>query len=431
MNAETGSDSGPKPPTEAEDRPARAEAGSSPSTHKREENAIQARRRRRKVRAEPPVLEQGEPSSPAAARAPSGRPSAKPETTESDPWTVPQSVRDRFVQHGNRFYFPDGAAAFRDLGRKLTTPSENTEVVRSLIEIARARGWSEVKVTGTERFRQEAWQQARLAGLGVRGYQPTHEEQARLVRTLARGLGRSITGEGSPRQAAPEPPESVPPSQGESIASIRRPTEVERLSGILVRHGRANYRHDAREDVSYFVRLQTTQGTRDIWGRDIERALQKSLTQPQIGDEIVLQRSGRDPVTVRRNERDGDGSTVRRPVAAFRTRWTIEKRSFFDERAAAAEIVRNEAVTPQEGVRASPTLAGTYLGIRAAELVADKTLSRLQDRRRFVAKVREALAWGMEHGYPPPRVKVRIPEAERTLQRSSRTREPGTPDIAR
>src|SRR5262249_49762571 len=79
---------------------------------------------------------------------------------DTDPWTVPQSVRDRFMQDGHRFYFPDGAPAFKDRGRRLTTASENTQVVYSLIEIARSRGWTEVSVSGTERFRQQAWQQA-------------------------------------------------------------------------------------------------------------------------------------------------------------------------------------------------------------------------------------------------------------------------------
>jgi hypothetical protein len=55
--------------------------------------------------------------------------------------TVPPEIERRFVRVGREFYFPDGARAFSDRGRKLTTPSENTEVIRSLIEIARARGW--------------------------------------------------------------------------------------------------------------------------------------------------------------------------------------------------------------------------------------------------------------------------------------------------
>jgi hypothetical protein len=42
------------------------------------------------------------------------------------------------------------------------------------------------------------------------------------------------------------------------------------------------------------VRLQTQDGTREIWEKDIERAVARSLTQPQIGDNVVLQRTGRD-----------------------------------------------------------------------------------------------------------------------------------------
>ena len=182
------------------DRPPRTQ--SAPHTES-DGNSIQASRRRR-LRHAPGVSDETPAPQPRASdtllRA---QPGSKPGGTESDPWTVPQSVRDRFVQDGNRFYFPDGAAAFRDLGRKLTTGSENTEVVHSLIEIAQARGWSEVKVAGTERFRQEAWRQARLAGLGVRGYQPTHDEQARVVRTFARSLGRSMRPEEDIRAEAP------------------------------------------------------------------------------------------------------------------------------------------------------------------------------------------------------------------------------------
>ena len=136
----------------------------------------------------------GEAAPPEAA-APSAAASAATasplQRADTDPWTVPQSVRDRFVQDGHRFFFPDGAPAFKDLGRRLTTASENTQVVHSLIQIAHSRGWTEVTVTGTERFRQEAWRQARLAGLGVRGYRPSEAEQAQLIRAMGRDLLRS------------------------------------------------------------------------------------------------------------------------------------------------------------------------------------------------------------------------------------------------
>src|SRR5437870_128272 len=139
-------------------------------------NAIQASRKPRKDRASrgaPAAAAEGAPA-PSAAAAP---PASARQRADSDPWTVPQSVRDRFVQDGHRFFFPDGAPAFKDLGRRLTTSSENTQVVHSLIEIAHSRGWTGVTVTGTERFRQEAWRQARLAGLAVRGYRSRDVER--------------------------------------------------------------------------------------------------------------------------------------------------------------------------------------------------------------------------------------------------------------
>src|SRR6185437_13919860 len=130
---------------------------------------------------DPPRTRQG------SERAAEGVPSAASASLRNgaDSSSVPQAVRDRFIQDGRRYYFPDGAPAFKDLGKRLTTQSENTEVVHSLIEIADARGWSEITVSGTERFRREAWRQARLAGLEVRGYKPTSVEQAQLIRALA------------------------------------------------------------------------------------------------------------------------------------------------------------------------------------------------------------------------------------------------------
>ena len=381
-------------------------------TRAAEINAIQATRRPRKSRAlaASAAVDDRKPRAPEelpAAPAPGGGTAHLPRG-DSDPWTVPQSVRDRFVQDGHRFYFPDGAAAFKDLGRKLTTPSENTQVVHSLIEIAHSRGWTEVTVTGTDRFRQEAWRQARIAGLNVRGYQPSDLEQTQLIRALARTLARpgertdALSSESAPaalRPVTPTPPESVEP--------VTSPVpSKERISGKLLDHGRDAYRHNPDEGPSYFARIQTRDGAREFWGKDIERALSKSLTQPQVGDEVILQRNGRDSVTVRRRERDGEGALRERAVEAYRNRWVLEKREFFEQRAVAAKTVHDETVSPREAVRRHPELAGTYLNLRAAELAA-RSLRDPQDQHRFVAQVRGALADAVERGDPLPPVRLR------------------------
>lgn len=376
-------------------------------------NAIQASRKPKKdptAQSAPTVATQGE-GAPAA-----GSPAAAStlKHADSDPWTVPQSVRDRFVQDGHRFFFPNGEAAFKDLGRKLTTASENVQVVRSLIEIAHSRGWTEVTVTGTERFRQEAWRQARLGGLQVKGFRPSDAEQAQLVRALARRLSRPADSV----SADPEPETPTPP---EARREEPTPSKEERHVGRLLDHGKDTYLHDPDAEPSYFVRLGLAGGYREVWGKDLERAVAKSLTQPEIGDEVILQRTGRDNVTVKRAERDAQGQVVEKEIETYRNRWVLEKREFFEQRAEAAQIVRDEAIGPREAVRDRPELAGTYLNLRAAELAAQR-LRDPEDQKRFVAQVRGALAAGIERGEPLQPVRLRE-RTSRPMQRESAPRE--------
>src|ERR1700686_1848581 len=169
-------------------------------------------------------VESSRPPEGPARRAPTSRavPAALP---------VPQVVRERFVQVRNHYYFPDGARAFTDRGNRLTTPSENTEVIRSLVAIAKAREWNEITVRGTERFRKAAWFAARLAGLEVRGYRPSEVEQAHLVRRLGRQNGVAA-GEHPDR----EPPEPKRMTDEEASPRRHRPGL---LTGRLIAHGRA------------------------------------------------------------------------------------------------------------------------------------------------------------------------------------------------
>ncbi|MBS0377214.1 MAG: hypothetical protein JSS29_01910 [Proteobacteria bacterium] len=311
-------------------------------------------------------------------------------------------MRDRFIQEGNRFYFRDGHEAFKDRGRKLTTASENTQVVSSLVDIARSRGWSEVSVTGTEVFRREVWQQARLAGLEVRGYHASDAERTQLVRALARR-----------REAAPEVTDSISPEapRGAPQAPERDPKR-EPIRGKLVDHGRDFYRHDPNEAPSYFVRLQTPKGPREVWGKDIERAVAQSLSQPKEGDDVVLQRVGSDAVTVRRQIRDEEGALREAPLATARNRWALETEEFLNQRGTAARVVRDSAVKAKDAVRQHPELAGTYLNLRAAQIAA-RVFRDPQDQRQFVERVRLGLARDIERGEPLQPVYLRGPARTR------------------
>lgn len=378
----------------------------------------------RRLRSDP--FAEKRPRAPQSSRASSGQ-----QETAKDAHAVPDEIKRRFVQVGNKYHFPDGARAFTDHGNRLTSSSENSEVIKSLISIAQVRGWSDITISGTDRFKKDAWFAARLAGLDVRGYSPTDFEQGRLVRTLARTQAPPMSS------AAPDlSPSSSSPSRGGGVVPRARadedraeaplaPRERQRSLqvGRLVDYGAAPYLHDPHNAMSYFVRIETSDGEREVWGVDLQRALKDSLTRPRIGDEIGVRALRRDAVQIRRSEHDAAGRVVgEKTLEAHRNAWILEKRDFFRERAQAARVVRDSTVDRHMAVKQHPELLGTYLQLHAAELAA-KTLRNPEDQRRFVASVRAALADSVARGEPLPPVPLKESTTERREPHAAKARQ--------
>src|SRR6478672_715540 len=62
---------------------------------------------------------------------------------------VPDAVAQRFLRIGDQYYFPDRTLAFADSGTRLKVRTHNLEVVHAVVAIMQARGWQQVRVTGT------------------------------------------------------------------------------------------------------------------------------------------------------------------------------------------------------------------------------------------------------------------------------------------
>lgn len=95
---------------------------------------------------------------------------------------IPEGVKKRYLQVGNRFYFeknPD-QLAFEDKGNKLNTKSNGVTVAAALVEIAHSRGWTEIKVKGSEEFRRSVWLKANFQGIECKGYVPKEADLATL-----------------------------------------------------------------------------------------------------------------------------------------------------------------------------------------------------------------------------------------------------------
>lgn len=215
------------------------------------------------------------------------------------------------------------------------------------------------------------------------------------------GMGRRPTEQshGGTKPSTPRQRDSTRPSRGGQL-----------VIGRLTEHGRAHYQFRAREDLSYYLKLLTSQGERTLWGKDLERALITGETKPKVGDLVGARRVARRTVTITSRERNAEGRIVRQQEQhAHRTRWVVEKVKFFAERARLARQLREEQLEVRESVRAHPELKSTFLSLRAAEAFADQRITDPKDRERFLELVRGAMAGSIRKGAPLPSVKLRDP----------------------
>jgi len=333
-----------------------------------------------------------------------GRRSAQAAAASVRTLRVPDSVQERFIQIGNKFHFPDGTEAFTHEGNRLTTRSENAVVIQSMVAIAREQGSGPITVGGTEFFKKEAWFAASLAGLEVRGYQPTDFERERLARSLAARRSPGPPDAAAPPAAAPpapKAPESGRPAEPRSQAS-------DLIVGRLVDHGAAPYGHDPKQPMSYFVRVETARGDREIWGVDLERAFRQSLSTPGIGDEIGVRSVGRQPVTVLAPKLDALGrETGQAPIDTHRNQWIVERKDFLDVRQRMAQVLRDTTLAAVDAVRRFPELEGSHLQLQMGRALAEKQFRDTAQREQFVDHLRAHIAQRIEFGQPLEPVMLR------------------------
>lgn len=112
-----------------------------------------------------------------------------------DPEASPEAVRRRYLARAGQYFFRDrnNVLAFEDKGVKIATRAEDPVVAESMVELAIAKGWKELKVTGSESFRRTVWLESARRGMTVRGYEPKPQDELQLKETLSRSAPVSST----------------------------------------------------------------------------------------------------------------------------------------------------------------------------------------------------------------------------------------------
>lgn len=285
-----------------------------------------------------------------------------------------------------------GRVAFSDAGKALSTEREDKATIRAMIEVATTKNWKEITVSGTDDFRRQAWIEASLSGMKVRGYEPREADKEILAdlqlrnkptnvitvadKELNRDQGQDHTKISEPRtrerkhidgdalttaertvldaavskaMGSKEFQDQVtdPATREKWAEATFRELEArlrgERVYvGEIVDHGKAPYKFDKDKDESYYVTLRTNAGEQVIWGKGLAEAMQERKT----GEQIVLQNIGKRDVTVHEKVRDAQGQLVVRPKESHLNTWKSELLSRFSEKARADLATRSASRKP-------------------------------------------------------------------------------------
>lgn len=283
---------------------------------------------------------------------------------------LPQAIRSRFIvtqekkglldqarteftyRSGNR----QGELAFADDGKQLVTASDSRDTIVAMLEVAKTKNWKEVTISGSDVFRRQAWLEARMAGMEVRGFEPTEADRKLLLEVQkANGVENRIAVDGRNRadrttdaakrggvhintdeltaneRAGLQQARAMLDAKGMSTefttAAIEQVENIARgqriYVGTVVDHGPAKYRFDETKDQSYYITLETPAGQQTIWGKALQTAV--AAGNVKKGEEIVLRNSGARNVTVKEKVLDGTGAvTGIRDKAARLNEWTAE-----------------------------------------------------------------------------------------------------------
>lgn len=128
---------------------------------------------------------------------------------------VPPDVAKRYLQVGEKFYHPQNTdlVAFEDKGNKLETKSSSENIAASMVRIAEARGWDEIKVSGSEGFRKEVWLEAASRGMHVKGYTASDQDKAALAMRSTQIAGNRLENDPKPFRARENDLPSSPDSK--------------------------------------------------------------------------------------------------------------------------------------------------------------------------------------------------------------------------
>ena len=348
--------------------------------------------------------------------------------TKSD-YALPEKIlADYKVQDGKFTDIKTDALRFEDHGKKLSTPVEDRAVIADMIAVAAAKNWPTLELKGTDNFKQIAWLEASALGMGTKNYTPNERDLEQLDHLKReRGMtsdkpaiagapdktgnsievvvGRERT---SPEVATEAPAKPAPKTEKPGVPSIATADPAhdtvrdDRPTGKLLDHGPAKFNFNPKENDNYFVKLDTANGEKVIWGKDLERAISEAAVKK--GDSVTLTRKGSEDVVVDRNKLDDNGRIVgKESIDAFRNKWEVKP----------VEIKVERSMTNDEKLK-----------VDGIAKVLSKQIAKYpeSERQKIISSLTEGINNGSVNLAQVPAPKVSVRSVEKPVPEQTRDR---------
>ena len=309
-------------------------------------------------------------------------------------YDVPFHLRNKYERSDKGSYvdLKDHKEAFRDKGTTLKTPKKDIETVRAMIDVAEAKGWTELKLKGTKEFKRLAFLEAESRGIATTGYKPKEADIALLNRMREERSQNMIEPqeaqqtqdhEGREAEQAQADDRDYESPEHEQLTPDSEEVKLEHAK--LLDHGVAHYKFDPQQNMNYYVHLSLPNGQEQyMWGVGLEEAIKEAGV--RIGDEIELTKLDAQPVRTTKNIYDEKGEFLRTETVedAHRNTWEIKNYTLekeFEEQRQENERLKAK-LKEQEAAEAKAEAEKARADAEALRKEQEKEAQELKDEAR-------------------------------------------------
>ncbi|OZB55755.1 MAG: hypothetical protein B7X43_00145 [Thiomonas sp. 15-63-373] len=368
---------------------------------------------------------------------------------------LPEYVEQQFFKTGKRYYSSqnnNGQHYFEDRGNRIIAnrahPADRTAQIA--VDIAKAREWKAIEVTGTKEFRREAWMKASLAGMTVTGYEPSARDEAELAHK--RAASPTETKEQIENAVTDKTPEQTATKQAQEAAEQAKPGESTARPETSRQNSAKTAEAAAEAATIYTLSTASAQASERRVFDKAEDALRAFLNtdakeaphlveSKEDGARTIGQTSLNNGIRThvvaadfKELERDilADGqaaalkaeqlSAIKRQEAAQKAQVAMDEMERVNREA--AQRFASEKVKPSAAVKEHPKLVGPYAVLGAYNAALKAQGYDEQARKSALAIMRNTLAQRIERGqYDSIKTRqVRFPQRDAQEQRTQ-TRE--------